>query len=114
MIRTPCFAARFSAGATALASLPAMAMTPTFCETKLLMNSICASAVACEGACLHDVAADLLGGLLGAALGDLEVGVGVELGQEADRHRPGGAFLRRWPAGRGATAPSAARQQCRC
>ena len=46
----PSFAARFSAGATAFASLPAMAMTPTFCATKLLMNSICASAVACDGA----------------------------------------------------------------
>jgi hypothetical protein len=46
----PSFAARFSAGATALASLPAIAMTPTFCATKLLMNSIWASAVACDGA----------------------------------------------------------------
>ena len=84
---TPCLAARFSAGATALASLPAMAMTPTFCDTRLLMNSICASAVACEGACWTTVAADLAGGLLGAGLGDLEIGIGVELGQEADRHR---------------------------
>ena len=110
----PCFAARFSAGATALASLPAIAMTPTFCATKLLMNSICASAVACEGACLDHVAADLLGGVLGAALGDLEVGVGVELRQQADGHRPGGAFLRRGRQRRATTAAERAlAQQCR-
>ena len=51
------------------------------------MNSICASAVACDGACWIDLAADLSGGLLGAGLGDLEIGVGVELRQEADGHR---------------------------
>jgi hypothetical protein len=43
------FRARLSAGATAFASFPAMAITPTF-ATKLLMNSICASAVAGDGA----------------------------------------------------------------
>ena len=57
------------------------------------MNSICASAVACDGAAWISLAADLLRGLFGAALGHLEVGVGVELGQEADRHGLRGAFL---------------------
>ena len=51
MTPTPWAAARFSAGATALASLPAMAITFDPCETRLLMNSICASAVAADGAC---------------------------------------------------------------
>ena len=30
--------------------------------------------------------------LLGAGLGDLEIGIGIELRKEADRHRPLGAF----------------------
>src|SRR5215213_7689633 len=47
----PWAAARLSAGATALASLPAIAITFTPWETKLLMNSIWASAVAADGAC---------------------------------------------------------------
>ena len=57
------------------------------------MNSICASAVACEGACWTTLPPISFGGFLGAGLGDLEIGVGVELGQEADRHRPVGALL---------------------
>ena len=84
MTFTPCFAARLSAGATALASLPAMAITPTFWTTRLLMNSICASAVACDGASWMTLAADLLRRFFGAVFGDLEIGVGVELRQEAD------------------------------
>ena len=44
-----------------------------------------------RGRLLDDLAADLALGFLGAGLGDLEIGIGVELGQEADRHRRSGA-----------------------
>ena len=92
MTLIPCSAARFSAGATALASLPAIAMTSTFWATRLLMNSICASAVAADGACWIDLATDLALRLLGAGLGDLEIGIGVELRKQADGDRSGRAF----------------------
>ena len=46
-----------------------------------------------RGRHLDRLAADFLRGLLGALLGDLEVRIGVELGQEPDRYRLLGAFL---------------------
>ena len=54
------------------------------------MNSIWASAVACEGASCTTLPPISFCGFLGAGLGDLEIGIGVELGKKADRNRVGG------------------------
>src|ERR1700738_3519045 len=49
-----CASARLNAGATEFESAAEMAMTFTFFETRLLMNGICASPVAVEGATKSD------------------------------------------------------------